>query len=133
MAQVPDELLKALVASIERLAIALGRDAERDEAFLQHVRDEAHARGVAEERRRQAVERAATHPTRGTGPVRGILGVFAEEFNAAARTVYGRGAIRTLIYLALGSGLGGGAFLGVEAAKEMAMKADPVVEVGHAP
>lgn len=132
MATIPDDVLRIHVESIVKLATEVGRDIERDEVFLRGVRDEAYARGVAEERHRQAVEREVTRADRAPNPIRGILGVFAEEVHGALATKQGRLALRVMLGLALGGWAGGGWFLGFEAAKESLLKGDPVVEVPDA-
>lgn len=132
MASIPDDILRSLVDSIERLGIAVGRDAERSEAEVKRAAEDAYARGYAEGRHREAVERQATRTDPSPGPLRGVLGVVGEEIQAALATTQGKYALRALVYLALGGWVGGGTLLGMEAVKESAAKADPVVEVPDA-
>lgn len=132
MANIPDDILRSLVDSIERLGIAVGRDAERAEAEVKRAAEAAHARGYAEGRHHEAVERQATRTDPSPGPLRGVLGVVGEEIQAALSTTQGKYALRALVYLALGGWVGGGLFSGIEAAKESAAKVESMVEVPDA-
>lgn len=132
MANVPDDLLRELVAAIRELAHRLGSDAERERVAIEDAHRKGHSAGVEEGRRLERMAREAVDPIPADNPVSGILGVVAYEVRSAVSSTLGRRMVRFAVWTALGGLAGGGVLGGWTMGEEVAAKAESMVDVPDA-